>query len=127
MSRAVDTRTAVETLASPTCPSYVIVGNRLEPRSASIDALEHVQTGGTVAFRMGFPNFTKPAEINEIFARFGLPWNYGVLKCARFALNHDEPMMNDKRPRKELLNRSVNLLPNPPPTEAPLLNEVPLD
>jgi hypothetical protein len=128
VSRVVDTRTAIETLTSPTCPNYVIVGDRIEPRSALVDALvQRAQIGGTVVFGMGFPRFTKPAETNEIFGRFGLSWKAGVGKRARFALNHDEPMINDKRARKELLKRSVNPLPNPLQMDALLLKEVPVD
>lgn len=72
MSRAVDTATA-------THPTKVIVGDRIEPRSSLIEALvERGQTGSTVAFGMKFLNFTKPVEINEIFAVWSFLERWGT-------------------------------------------------
>jgi hypothetical protein len=76
---------------------------------------------------MGFPRFTGASEMNSIFAQFGLSWKAAIHKRARFFLHHDEPMQSDKRAKKELLNRSVNPLPNPLQMTAFLLKNVPSD
>jgi hypothetical protein len=128
LSQAVTAETAVRVLTSPTRPTSVIVGAGIYPKDQVklLDPLvQYAKKGGTVVMGVGFASFTRPPDMNELFSRFGLPWKSGPWgRWIQFVLHPDEPAakerkpggsnrknVRDKRPKEELLERSVNPLP----------------
>lgn len=126
--RAVTVESAIRILTAPIRPASVVVGDSIHPRdqSALLDALvQYAKKGGTVVLGVQFSSSTRPGDIDAIFSRFGLPWKSGPWgQRLQFVLHPDEPAVKerkpggsnkkkvrDKRPKEELLERSVNPLP----------------
>lgn len=129
ISRAVDAGKAQRLLTVPKRPSAIIVGDNLSPgdHPALVDAIvQYAHEGGTVVFGVGFPNFTIPSHIGDIFARLGLPWRNGNYQRVEASLHYEEPPEETKgnttrsreieaapysTPKKELLERAFDPLP----------------
>lgn len=53
------------------------------------EALSYVRAGGILLFMGLFSSFTRPSDINTLFARLGLPWSSGDYHRTTFKINLD--------------------------------------